>query len=275
VRLDSLLDELDDPNADAVGPGARSRTDLAEEVTMLWQTDEIRPHRPRVVDEIRHGLWIFEESLLDAAPALVGDLRQRLPTASAPLRFGSWIGGDQDGNPNAGPATIDAALAAPGSSPRSVPRRGAELGVELGLASTLVRVSDELAASLARDERQSRATQPEIGERNADEPYRRKLSFVWHRLGRRSRAGPTGTRRPRSSSPTSTSSTRASRANRGDGSPRAAGGAAPAGRAVRVPLAKLDVRLHADAISAPPRVGPSRPLHGRSSATASRRWTRS
>ena len=78
-------------------------------MTALWQTDEVRSQRPRVVDEIRHGLWFFEQSLFGAAP-LVGELRARLPGASAPLRFGSWIGGDQDGNPAAGPATIKEAL---------------------------------------------------------------------------------------------------------------------------------------------------------------------
>ena len=48
----------------------RERRDLAEEITMLWQTDEVRSQRPRVVDEIRQGLWFFEESLWDAAPEL-------------------------------------------------------------------------------------------------------------------------------------------------------------------------------------------------------------
>ena len=114
-------------------PGTGSSDAIAEEVTALWQTDEVRSQRPRVVDEIRHGLWFFEQSLLDAAPALVGELRERLPDAS-PLRFGSWIGGDQDGNPAAGPATIEEALGRarrlaldplPGRGPRSSPRSSA------------------------------------------------------------------------------------------------------------------------------------------------------
>jgi phosphoenolpyruvate carboxylase len=65
-----LLDELDDS---ALPGSAREQVEdsLAEEVTALWQTDEVRPERPRVVDEIRHGLWFFEQSLLDAATTLV------------------------------------------------------------------------------------------------------------------------------------------------------------------------------------------------------------
>ena len=105
VRLDALLDELDDPGLPRSAREAVEAS-IAEEVTALWQTDEVRPRRPRVVDEIRHGLWFFEQSLLDEAPSLVGELRRRLPDARAPLRFGSWIGGDQDGNPNAGPDKI-------------------------------------------------------------------------------------------------------------------------------------------------------------------------
>ena len=70
----------------------------------------MREQRPRVVDEIRHGLWFFEESLLEAAPRLLAAYRERLPGAPLPLRFGTWIGGDQDGNPAAGPQTVEAAL---------------------------------------------------------------------------------------------------------------------------------------------------------------------
>src|SRR5262245_26838226 len=84
----------------ALDTGTRSRDEvedqLAEEVTMLWQTDEVREQRPRVADEIRSGLWFFEQSLFDAAPRLVADFRRRFPDAPVPLRFGSWIGGDQD-----------------------------------------------------------------------------------------------------------------------------------------------------------------------------------
>ncbi len=79
-------------------------------MTALWQTDEVRAQRPRVRDEIRHGHWFFEQSLLDVAPKLVAEYRERLPDAPLPLRFGSWIGGDLDGNPDTGPETVEEAL---------------------------------------------------------------------------------------------------------------------------------------------------------------------
>ena len=144
VRLDRLLDELDDP---ALPRSARDEVEaaLAEEITGLWQTDEVRPKRPRVVDEIRHGLWFFEQSLLDAAPLLVRDLRRRVPETTSPLRFGTWIGGDQDGNPAAGPATIGEALDRARRLALTRYRTEVrELASALGVTTTLVEPSPEL-----------------------------------------------------------------------------------------------------------------------------------
>src|SRR5262245_10650153 len=106
-RIAGLLDELDDVR---LTPDERADREaaLAEEVTILWQTDEVRSARPRVVDEIRQGLWFLEESLWDAAAELLETWRERLP--GSPLRFGSWIGGDLDGNPNAGAETVNEAV---------------------------------------------------------------------------------------------------------------------------------------------------------------------
>lgn len=175
-RLGALLAELD--------AGEEVAERAAEEITVLWQTDEVRPQRPRVVDEVRHGLWFVEQSLLDAAEELLDAYRDAVPGAPLPLSFGSWIGGDMDGNPNAGPETIREALerarALALGRYRSEVR---ELAAALGLTTTLVSVSEELLDSIARDERELPAYAEQIGEQNRDEPYRRKLSFVWWRLG--------------------------------------------------------------------------------------------
>src|SRR4029079_12914724 len=109
LRLADLLAELDDPLL-ATRRRAQIETELAAEITALWQTDEVRSRRPRVVDEIRNGHWFFEQSLIDAAEQLLADYRASFPHAPTPLRFGTWIGGDADGNSNAGAETIRDAL---------------------------------------------------------------------------------------------------------------------------------------------------------------------
>jgi phosphoenolpyruvate carboxylase len=182
VRIADELTELDDPRL----PRSRQvelEARIAEEITALWQTDEVRAERPRVLDEIRHGLWFFEESLWDAAPRLLAAYRAHLPGAPLPLRFGSWIGGDADGNPATGPETVEAAL--------DQARRLAlgryrdevrELASALGISASLAGASGELLESIARDERELGDYAAAIGSQNEEEPYRRKLSFVWWRL---------------------------------------------------------------------------------------------
>jgi phosphoenolpyruvate carboxylase len=240
LRVHDLLHELDDPSLTASERG-RIEAGLAAEVTALWQTDEVRPQRPRVADEIRHGLWFFERSLLAAAPDLLADYRRWLPEAPAPLRFGTWIGGDQDGNPAAGPETIADAL----ERARTLALLGyrgevRELAATLGVSSSLASVSPQLLESIARDERELPGYAAEIGAQNEGEPYRRKLSFVWRRLGHDGYASPAELAADLDVVD------RSLRANRGG---RIADGPLAALRR-RVELfgfhlAKLDVRLHA------------------------------
>ena len=112
-------------------------------MTLLWQTDEVRHDRLRITDEIRNGLWFFEHSLISAATDLLHAWRLRVPGSPPPLTFGSWIGGDMDGNPAAGPASIAEAL----DEARKVALRRyrdevRELAVEIASTRSLVRISD-------------------------------------------------------------------------------------------------------------------------------------
>ena len=101
----------------------------------------MRSRRPRVVDEIRNGHWFFEQSLIDAAERLLADYRTRLPGAPPPLRFGSWIGGDLDGNPHTGAETLEEALERARALARALLRRDVlELARTWGISSQLVDV---------------------------------------------------------------------------------------------------------------------------------------
>ncbi len=162
-RIAGLLAQLDDV---ALPPSGRVRVEqaLAEEITILWQTDEVRSRRPKVVDEIRRGLWFFEQSLWDAAPRLSRTLAARVGAETAPLRFGSWIGGDLDGNPHVGPETIEDALERARTLARRLVRDElTALGAAWGMSTTVV------------------GAVPELG--GEDEPFRARLVAIWKRLG--------------------------------------------------------------------------------------------
>jgi phosphoenolpyruvate carboxylase len=162
-RIAARLRELDDPTL----PPAREtelEDELAEEITVLWQTDEVSARRPKIVDEIRHGLWFFEQSLWDAVPELARSLRHELPGVPVPLRFGSWIGSDMDGNPQTGGDTIEDALERARTLARDLYRAEIRrLGEAWGMASTVVGAVPELAA-------------------DAPEPYREVLVRIWGTL---------------------------------------------------------------------------------------------
>src|SRR4029079_15226932 len=109
-RIATLLDARD--RADL----ARSEHDevvaaLRREIMTAWGTNDVRQQRPTPLDEVRSGLVLFEQSLWQALPRYLRDVDRALqastgrglPIDVAPIRFGSWIGGDRDGNPSVTP----------------------------------------------------------------------------------------------------------------------------------------------------------------------------
>jgi phosphoenolpyruvate carboxylase len=144
---------------------------IRREIQAAWATSDVRPQRPTPIDEVRSGLIVFEQSLWDALPvfvrgldeALVASTGRRLPIDAAPMRFGSWIGGDRDGNPHVTP---------------DVTRRAWLLSrwVAAGLyLRDVEQLRDELSIETATSELQ--ALVPGSGE-----PYRELLRTVRRRL---------------------------------------------------------------------------------------------
>ena len=115
---------------------------------------------------------------------MLATYRSFFPGAPAPLRFGTWIGGDLDGNPSTGPPTIAEALTRARDLVLARYRTEVRaLAATIGVTSALTAVSGELLESIERDEQELTAYAVQIGAQNQGEPYRRKLSFVWWRLG--------------------------------------------------------------------------------------------
>ncbi|TWI54690.1 phosphoenolpyruvate carboxylase [Halalkalibacter nanhaiisediminis] len=109
-RISTILQEFDNPLL--TNKEKRNLDEsLFNEVTALWQTNELRHRKPTVLDEVKNGLYYFDHTLFDVLPDIHQELEVQLEeyfpnhTWKVPnfLHFGSWIGGDRDGNPNVTP----------------------------------------------------------------------------------------------------------------------------------------------------------------------------
>ncbi len=188
-RVGELLYERADPRLAAVDR-ERIRRRLSEAIDLIWQTDELRVERPRPTDEAQAAIYYLEELLRGVSGDLFDELDTQLaragielPAHARPLSFGSWVGGDRDGNPVVTAAVTTAVLAL--QHDRALLELvGAvdELSAELSSSEHIHGVSAELAASLRRDAAALPATDREARSRNAGESYRLKLAFIRRRL---------------------------------------------------------------------------------------------
>lgn len=168
---------------------------LEAEIQTLWKTDEVRGQKPNVIGEIRHSIYYFQDSLFQAVPAMYRELEKTLDkvygdepgstsaiTLPSFLRFGSWVGGDRDGNPNVTPevTAIAVRLHAIAAIKEYLPRV-IQLSHELTHSKLLCTPSAPLLASLDEDERYAEQAL-EDAERFRNEPYRRKLYIMRYRL---------------------------------------------------------------------------------------------
>ncbi len=162
---------------------------LDNTVELLWRTDALRHVRPAPLDEIKMGVYYLDEVLYDALPELYSEFEELLHTAyphlTVPpfLRLGSWIGGDQDGNPFVSGETLLTALHLHASHIISHYRSSIEvLAEEYSQSINHAHITPELQQSLRFDAECLPEYAQELGYETALEPYRSKLSFIWKRL---------------------------------------------------------------------------------------------
>ncbi len=184
------LDALEQP--DILPPTEEEITQqIRENIVLLWQSDETRDRPPTVMDEVRNGLYYFESTLFHLVPQIYSEVEHALAeyypgeTFELPtfLRYGSWIGGDRDGNPFVTVETTEEALREHKESVLRLYNIDVdELYHHLSQASTRVGFTPELLDSIERDFTLVPKDEIEVLDRFRLEPYRQKLILMFRRL---------------------------------------------------------------------------------------------
>jgi len=188
----ATLDRIPVPEQDL----ARLEQLVLAEITSLWQTDEVRSRRPTVYDEIKMGLDYYDVSIFETLPSLYREISEALQasygleidTLALPkvLEFGSWIGGDRDGNPFVTPqVTRDSIQLARGHLLLYYQRQLQEI-IDLLTTSAQQRpVSDALLARLEAYVAQVHTPEAQVfGEQYEFEYYRRFVICLKARVQR-------------------------------------------------------------------------------------------
>lgn len=195
-RLRATSESLDFPRQRGFNRQA-VMDDLENQLNILWKTDEVRATKPEVRQEIRHGLQFFEESIFEALPLLyrsLNDATHRIfcndkdcPPIKIPnlIRFGSWIGGDRDGNPNVTPEVTAMAVRLNAQSVlKEYLKRCNKLISKLTFSDRFCSPSVEFMEQMADDDDFLESIAHANQSKFLHEPYRRKLFIMVQRLER-------------------------------------------------------------------------------------------
>ncbi len=163
---------------------------LAETVDLLWQTDELRLDRPEPLDEAMNALYYLDDLAKQTVPEVLNDFARELkrlnidlPVTARPLTFGTWIGGDRDGNPNITPqVTEDAVVLQVGHAIRTTIAAMDRLRQMLSVSTRIAGATPELSASVEEDLKRIPEFEPRFLRLNVQEPYRLKATAIVHRL---------------------------------------------------------------------------------------------
>ncbi len=175
---------------------------IDELLDAMWQTDEIRRLKPLPIDEARTILYYVEQMASETLPALWRDLAAslddagvELPTDKAVVEFGSWVGGDRDGNPNVKPSTtLEVVELQRVRALRLIQESLGKLRAELSMTDLIRPASQELMDSVEADRAQFYDVFERVGTVLEGEWYRLKLAVMTQRLAEAARS-PQGDRR--------------------------------------------------------------------------------
>ncbi|GAA1532469.1 phosphoenolpyruvate carboxylase [Streptomyces albidochromogenes] len=162
---------------------------LAESIDLIWQTDELRVVRPEPADEARNAIYYLDELHAGAVGDVLEDLAAELervgvelPPGTRPLTFGTWIGGDRDGNPNVTPAvTWDVLILQHEHGITDALELVDQLRGQLSNSIRYTGATEELLASLQAD-LERLPISPRYKRLNAEEPYRLKATCIRQKL---------------------------------------------------------------------------------------------
>lgn len=193
-RLFTVIDRLDSSSLSEDERKAEHRY-LKAQVQMLWRTNGVRARKPSVEDEVRYGLFYFKESLFEAIPLMYRYYERALRQAYAHdavtvpsfLRFGSWIGGDRDGNPHVtADVTRKAIRMGMQEALREYLRRINELRFILSHSTHFITPTEDFNTFMSHLDEQNETIGNRIFAEKTDtfpeEPYRRILTIMRHKL---------------------------------------------------------------------------------------------
>lgn len=190
ARIFAIIRDLDERRV-LEGEQRRARQRLHSTVAELWASDEVRSGKLTVMDEVRASLVYFHSTLLDVVPTLYRDIEAAVEEAwpgegiQVPsfLRFGSWIGGDRDGNPFVThQATREALSVMRASCLGSLDARLVELAGRISVSDDLAGPITELDRLIADGRQRFPALATELDRHNAHEPYRQAITFMRERV---------------------------------------------------------------------------------------------
>jgi len=190
-RIYVISDQLNEPRLNKIQK-ENIIENLEQHIQILYKTNEVRKQKPQVIDEIKNGLYYYRESLFKSVPQTYRNLEKAIGrtygkdsgiTVPSVIQFGSWIGGDRDGNPFVKPETTVQALRM--QSREVLIEYLAQvklLGKILTQSDLFCQPTDAFVAQLAIDEKEVPEPFAETPYRFKQEPYRRKLFIMQYRI---------------------------------------------------------------------------------------------